>query len=82
MTFEDALKQAAKAVSDKNERDFLSVPETAIDVTGAVLTPGDPDNCLGNGFHKDAAGNEIECCCDECDHLITCAAAFRRKFDN
>lgn len=38
-----------------------------IDVTGAVLFPGYPEFCEGNGKHKG-----VECCCDECDHFLAC----------
>ncbi len=44
-----------------------------IDVTGVVLNPGaDGEECLGNGKHRDAEGNLIECCCDECDYMQCC----------
>lgn len=43
------------------------------DVTGIELTPGRGGaDCLGNGLHSDAFGNEIECCCDECDYFSCC----------
>ena len=35
-----------------------------IDITGVELTPGEPDNCLGNGEWG------FECCCDECDYFL------------
>lgn len=35
--------------------------------TGALLHPGVPDRCPGNGNHPD-----IECCCDECDYWREC----------
>ena len=39
-----------------------------IDVTGAVLLPGNfGKDCRGNG-----EGKEIECCCDECDYCLLC----------
>ena len=38
-----------------------------IDVTGAELKPGEPENCQGNGEHP---GFEI--CCDECDYFLKC----------
>ena len=38
-----------------------------IDPTGAVLAPGDPEHCQGNGEHP---GYEI--CCDECDFFLMC----------
>ena len=38
-----------------------------LDVTGAELTPGDPERCQGNG--KDP---RFEICCDECDYYLDC----------
>lgn len=38
-----------------------------IDITGAELAPGDPENCQGNGEHPD-----FEICCDECDYYLAC----------
>ena len=35
--------------------------------TGIELTPGEPENCKGNGKH-----DGFECCCDECDFLGLC----------
>ena len=46
--------------------------EKVIDITGVELTPGNPDECLGNGEHVDGDGMPIECCCDECDYLMAC----------
>ncbi len=43
------------------------MPETDIDITGAVLTPGKPELCQGNGKNPD-----FECCCDECDWFLLC----------
>ncbi|MBQ7976073.1 MAG: hypothetical protein IJ300_10360 [Clostridia bacterium] len=43
-----------------------------VDVTGVELTPGNMEECLGNGEYVDKEGNPIECCCDECDYLILC----------
>ena len=37
-----------------------------------AATPGNMEECLGNGEHLDDNGNIIECCCDECDYLILC----------
>ena len=49
-----------------------------IDVTGVVLNPGaDGEECLGNGKHRDAEGNLIECCCDECDYYLECFSDWR-----
>ena len=46
--------------------------EKIIDVTGVELTPGNMEECLGNGRHFDSDGNPIECCCDECDYFLLC----------
>ena len=40
------------------------------DVSGADLSPGEPDTCLGNG------DQEFECCCDECDYILLCFPEF------
>lgn len=37
---------------------------------GAVLLPGFPEKCEGNGKHPN-----YECCCDECDYLKLCLEA-------
>lgn len=43
-------------------------PGSLIDPTGTPLTPSfHGKDCLGNGEHPG-----IECCCDECDHYLTC----------
>ena len=53
-----------------------------IDVTGIPLTPGNGGkDCLGNGLHTDECGNEIECCCEECDYLMICTEETIRKLD-
>lgn len=43
-----------------------------IDVTGIILTPGNNGNhCPGNGqFYEN--GEQLECCCDECDYMMCC----------
>lgn len=38
-----------------------------IDVTGAELKPGKPNECQGNGKYE-----SFECCCDECDYFLDC----------
>ena len=45
-TFEEALKQETKAVSDNDVRDFLAASEAVAvcDITGIELAPGDPAN--------------------------------------
>ena len=35
--------------------------------TGILLSPGNPQKCLGNGEHEG-----FECCCDECDYFLLC----------
>lgn len=37
------------------------------DITGAILSPGNPDKCQGNGDNK-----TFGCCCDECDYFLLC----------
>ena len=49
------------------------VPKKIIDRTGVVLTPGEPDVCLGNGEFG------FECCCDECDYFLLCFPEFDPK---
>ena len=41
--------------------------EKITDPTGAVLSPGEPDKCQGNGEQEG-----YECCCDECDFYAKC----------
>ena len=43
------------------------------DITGVLLTPGEPDVCLGNGEQG------YECCCDECDYYLLCFPEFDPK---
>ena len=38
-----------------------------LDVTGAMLIPGDTKRCQGNGEHP-----QFECCCDNCDYYMDC----------
>ena len=50
-----------------------NIPKRVIDITGVVLTPGEPIVCLENreqGF---------ECCCDECDYYLLCYPEFDAK---
>ena len=44
-----------------------------IDPTGAILAPGRPKECQGNGEHK-----EFECCCDECDYFLLCFPEYEK----
>ena len=51
---------------DDQEND--DIPEVFIeDCTGAILAPGRPQECEGNGENP-----QYECCCDECDYLMLC----------
>lgn len=50
-------------------RDLLNV-----DVTGAILCPGDPEHCQGNG--KD---HRFEICCDGCNYFLQCYPEWGRK---
>lgn len=45
-----------------------------IDVTGAELKPGKPDECEGNGKHP-----LFELCCDECDYFLKCYPEWDKK---
>ena len=45
----------------------MDARKSEIDITGAKLAPGDPNNCQGNGQHE-----KYEICCDECDHFLNC----------
>ena len=47
-----------------------NVPKKIIDITGVVLTPGEPTVCLGNGEQG------FECCCDECAYFLLCFPEF------
>ena len=41
--------------------------------TGTTLVPGNGGkNCPGNGETKDANGDLLECCCEECDYYLCC----------
>lgn len=44
--------------------------EKIVDVTGIELTPGKPEQCLGNGQA------DLECCCDNCDYYLECFPEF------
>ena len=46
------------------------------DITGAELEPGDPERCQGNGEHPG-----FECCCDECDHYLSCFPEYQKEVD-
>lgn len=59
--------------------DDTSLPDHAVDPTGTILTPGKPDLCAGNGKQKDADGQMIECCCDECDWALACFKSYVLK---
>ena len=50
------------------------IKKTVIDITGVVITPGEPDVCLGNGEQG------FECCCDECDYLLLSCPEFGENY--
>lgn len=52
-----------KFVSEAEEK----ILETVSDSSGAVLTPGKPQTCEGNG-----SNDSYEICCDECDWFLAC----------
>ena len=51
------------------------ISKKIIDETGVLLSPGEPDICLGNGM------NGYECCCDECDHLVLCCPEYNIEIE-
>ena len=59
----------AQALEEAFIRKFdAELAEPVIDVqTGTELTPGDPENCAGNGKE-----DPMTCCCDGCDYLASC----------
>lgn len=61
-------KTAQEAWADFVKHYMPKKPGRLIDPTGTPLTPSfHGEDCLGNGEHPG-----IECCCDECDHYLTC----------
>ena len=61
--FMDALGQPLT----EEESDYDAEYEKHIDITGVLLSPGEPQKCLGSG---DIPGTT--CCCDECDFYLAC----------
>lgn len=53
--------------SERTERFKKALFNHQIDPTGAILMPGCPEKCEGNGEHPG-----FECCCDECDYYLKC----------
>lgn len=53
------------------------------DISKIPLTPGNKGkDCLGNGRHYNKKGELIECCCDECSHLVCCTTENYKKLCN
>lgn len=52
---------------EKERRFMKALLNYQIDPTGALLLPGYPEKCEGNGEHPD-----YECCCDACDYYLEC----------
>ena len=50
-----------------------NIPKSIIDISGVLLTPGEPSACLGNGERG------FECCCDECNYYLSCFPQFVPK---
>lgn len=67
------LQESYRAfLEEEKKNDFAALcrpkADDLIDPTGILLTPSlHGKDCLGNGEHTG-----IECCCDECDHFLTC----------
>ena len=57
---------------DDLEQKLAKATAKILDPSGIELTPGNVNECLGNGEHVDANGAPIECCCDECDYFSLC----------
>lgn len=47
--------------------------------TDPELSPGNPDQCKGNGEHFTESGQPIEICCDECDYQVLCFDKYGQK---
>lgn len=51
-----------------------------IDVSGIELIPGNQgEDCPGKGGYNSTTGKYIECCCDECDHLLCCMGTHSKE---
>lgn len=62
---DDLIAAAVPLVVAEEAKDFLD--SALIDPTGAILAPGRPDLCEGNGEDP-----RYEICCDNCEHYLTC----------
>ena len=56
--------------SERMKRFGEALKRFEVDPTGALLLPGFPEKCEGNGKHPN-----YECCCYECDYLKLCLEA-------
>ena len=61
---DELIMKAAETYVDPDVELFEVMEQ---DATGAILTPGFPERCQGNGEHPN-----FEICCDNCDHFLTC----------
>lgn len=61
------LTEIIECQQDSAEPDYDAEYERNIDITGVLLSPGEPQKCLGSG---DIPGTV--CCCDECDFYLAC----------
>ena len=74
MTMDELLnsQQFKQALFDVQTKESMRLM-AAVQRDKITLIPGDGGrNCPGNGEHRDADGNLIEICCDECDYLMCC----------
>lgn len=61
---DELIMKATETYVDPDVEIFKVIEQ---DATGAILTPGFPERCQGNGEHPD-----FEICCDECDYYLAC----------
>lgn len=66
-TLDDLLYAAAPLCVADEAAAFLALEPEIDPWTGAVLTPGDPERCAGNGKEDPMA-----CCCDACNFFLAC----------
>lgn len=65
---------AKQRVNITLEPDYDAEIENHTDITGVLLSPGEPQKCLGSG---DVPGTT--CCCDECDFYLRCFPEWDKK---
>lgn len=70
---DELIMKAAETYVDPDVELFEVMEQ---DATGAILTPGFPERCQGNGEHPN-----FEICCDNCDHFLTCFPEYQGDVD-